>query len=416
MVAEQYPWPPVDGYRQRLSAMIGGLARLGPVEVMALERTTADAPGPRPGPPEGVASTTLPSEGAIGIGGWGRSWARPGAPPRRVLSLDWAAARHELERRLGDPSEPVDLVWFSHVDTWWPLGDLSTGIPTVLDFDNLEHLALHLRRWTRPRTDRRAGSGANLRTVARWAGSRAFDLVDEGRWDRIQRAAAAQVDAVVVCSELDRTRSGCPNAVVVGNGATAPAAVHRDRRELRGATPTLLFVGALDYEPNTDAVDWFVREVFPLVRRRRPDAAVRIVGRGADQVGWVREVDGVELVGPVDDLAVELAGADVAIVPIRVGAGTRLKVVEALANHLPLVTTTVGCEGIDVTDDVSARLADDAEGFAAACVALLGDPGARQRLADAGAALFAERYEWSAIQSDVAELAGRVAAREPIGR
>ncbi len=205
---------------------------------------------------------------------------------------------------------------------------------------------------------------ANLRTVARWAGSRAFDLVDEGRWDRIQRAAAAQVDAVVVCSELDRTRSGCPNAVVVGNGATAPVAVHPDRRELRGATPTMLFVGALDYEPNADAVDWFVREVFPLVRRRRPDAAVRIVGRGADQVGWVREVDGVELVGPVDDLAVELAGADVAIVPIRVGAGTRLKVVEALANHLPLVTTTVGCEGIDVTDDVSARLADDAEGFA----------------------------------------------------
>ncbi len=124
---------------------------------------------------------------------------------------------------------------------------------------------------------------------------------------------------------------------------------------------------------------------------------------------------GVDLVGPVEDLQAELGRADVAIVPIRVGAGTRLKVVEALANHLPLVTTTVGCEGIDVTDDVSARLADDAEGFAAACVELLGDPGARQRLADAGAALFAERYEWSAIQADVAALAGRVAARESIG-
>jgi glycosyltransferase involved in cell wall biosynthesis len=235
--------------------------------------------------------------------------------------------------------------------------------------------------------------------------SRAFDLVDERRWDRTQRGCAAQVDHVVVCSDLDVTRSGYPNAVRVGNGASAPAGVVTDRTELRGGVPTMFFVGALDYEPNTEAVEWFVREVLPAVRRSVPEARVRIVGRGADRVEWVRNVDGVDLVGPVDSLADELGRADVSIVPIRVGAGTRLKVVEALANHLPLVTTSVGCEGIEVRDGVDALIVDDVDGFARACVSLLTDGRLRQRLADAGAEQFAERYDWDGIEASVAQLA-----------
>src|SRR5690606_24874506 len=104
----------------------------------------------------------------------------------------------------------------------------------------------------------------------------------------------------------------------------------------------------------------------------------------------------------------ELRAADVSIVPIRVGAGTRLKVVEALANRLPLVTTTVGCEGIDVTDGVDARIVDDPEGFAAACAELARDGALRQRLADAGFELFAGRYDWDRIEAGVAALAEQV--------
>jgi glycosyltransferase involved in cell wall biosynthesis len=167
----------------------------------------------------------------------------------------------------------------------------------------------------------------------------------------------------------------------------------------------MFFVGALDYEPNTEAVEWFVREVLPRVRAQVPDACVRIVGRGAERVAWAAEVPGVQLVGAVPELAAELDRADVSIVPIRVGAGTRLKVVEALANRLPLVTTTVGCEGIDVRNGHDALIADDAASFAGACVRLLSDGALRQRLADAGAELFARRYDWDGIEATVAELA-----------
>ena len=167
----------------------------------------------------------------------------------------------------------------------------------------------------------------------------------------------------------------------------------------------MFFVGALDYEPNSEAVEWFVREVLDDVRAAVPAARLRVVGRGAERVEWVRGRPGVDLVGPVDDLGEELDRADVSVVPIRVGAGTRLKVVEALANRLPIVTTAVGCEGIDLVDGVHALIRDDAAGFAAGCVGLLSDGELRQRMAEAGAELFERRYDWDGIEAAVADLA-----------
>ena len=404
VVAELYPWPAVDGYRQRLHHLIGGLARVGEVEVFTLDRPGHAAPAAPPWP--SVIRTRAVAVGdGRGPRSWGPEWAR-GDVPRRLLGLDWGPARDELRDWR---SEHYDLVWYSHVDAWWPVHDLFDGVPAIVDFDNLEHLALRLRRRIPPRFPPGTDAPGRARILTRWVTSRGFDLVDEGRWDRIQRRCASEVGHVVVCSDLDAHRSGCGNAEVIPNGCEPPAVVHDDRRALRGGPPTMLFVGALDYEPNTEAVEWFVREVWPIVRTHRPDAVVRIVGRGAEQVAWVADEPGVVLTGPVPDLAVELDGADVSVVPIRVGAGTRLKVVEALANRLPVVTTTVGCEGIDVVDERSALVADDARRFADACLRLLGDGDLRQRLADAGAELFAGAYTWDGIQDRVAELARRTA-------
>ena len=173
----------------------------------------------------------------------------------------------------------------------------------------------------------------------------------------------------------------------------------------------MLFVGLLGYEPNSEAVEWMVREVLPIIRAHHPEAVFRIVGRGSDRVRWVAEMPGVELVGEVPEIASELACADVSVVPIRVGAGTRLKVIEAMANRLPIVTTTVGCEGIDLVDGEHALIADDSRRFADACLRLLGGADLRRRLADAAESLFEDRYTWKAIGEQVAALAEEVAAR-----
>lgn len=414
-MAEQYPWPAVDGYRQRLHHLIAGLARAGSVEVVALDRRPEGLEGADEQRPNGVvAAVAVPGGADATLRSWLPTWVR-GGMPRRLLAPDWSGVAGELRHRVAE-GPPVDLIWFSHVDTWYPLHDVVAdaassrrdGAPApamIVDFDNLEHLALRLRRGTPPRFSPEAGPTEKLRVAARWGMSRAFDLVDERRWDRTQRACAESVDHVVVCSDLDVARSGCANAVRIGNGASAPAEVATDRTELRGSTPTMFFVGALDYEPNSEAVEWFVREVLPTVRRSVPDATLRVVGRGAERVAWVDDEAGVELLGPVGDLVAEISRADVSVVPIRVGAGTRLKVVEALAHRLPLVTTTVGCEGIEVRDGVHALIEDRSDAFARACVRLLTDGSLRQRLADAGAELFAANYDWDGIEAAVAQLA-----------
>ncbi len=419
MIAEHYPWPAVDGIRQRLDHVVRGLARAGEVELVALDRRTEDEQrgATDPGIDQLVDVTTVPVQPEAGTREWLPDWVRRGAAPRRLLVADWSGMAEVVRRRLADTSAPpIDLIWFSHVDSWWPLRDAAPDTASIADFYDLIHLALRLRRRTPPRFAPAASAPDRARTAGRWVVSRGFDVVDERRWERVQRECAAHVDRVVVCSELDRRRLELPGVEVIGNGSAAPDVVHPDRRALRGDAPSFLFVGALDYEPNSEAVEWFVREVFPVVRRRVPDAQLRIVGRGSEQVAWVADVPGVELVGRAPEMQPELDRADVSIVPIRVGAGTRLKVVEALANHLPLVTTPVGCEGIDVTDGVDAMITDDAGRFADECVRLATDGELRQRLADAGAELFAARYDWDIIERDLAALAAEVVERHAARR
>ena len=399
VVAELYPWPAVDGYRQRLHHVIGGLAQAGSVDVVAPLRPGMADPEP-PGHPEVLRTLTVPMGDAAGPRSWLGDWFGAGVP-RRLLALDWS----ELVSSLAEWRTDYDLVWYSHVDAWLPTHELLSDIPSIVDFDNLENLSMRLRRRIPPRFEPSDGVKGRVGTLARWATSRGFDVVDERRWDDVQRRCASQVDHVVVCSDLDVERSGCPNAVVVANGADAAERVRRDRTSWAGEHPVVVFVGALDYEPNTEAMSWFLRDVWPIVRSGRPDAVLRVVGRGGDALGSLARTEGVEMLGRVDDVQVELDRADVAIVPIRVGAGTRLKVIEALANRLPMVTTTVGCEGIDVTDGHTALIADDPVGFAGAVLRLVADGGLRQALGDAGSDLFEQRYTWAAIQHGVEALA-----------
>lgn len=407
VVAEQYPWPAVDGYRRRLEHMVRGLTQVGNVELLAVHPGGGVEPAPK-----GVTAEIVRVGETQSIRSWGPKWltASPrSGPPRRVLSVDRSALRDAFIQRVVY-QEPPALIWYSHIDTWWHLQGIAPGVASIVDLDNLENLALKLRRGIPPWFEPTDTILDRVKTLGRWTLSRGFDLVDEQRWDQAQQKASAETSAVVVCSDIDVQRSKCDNAVVISNGSIAPAAPRVDRKELVGEHPTMMFIGALDYEPNTEAVTWMVNQVMPLIRKQIPTAQLRIVGRGGDLVSWVDQHDGVTLVGEVEEVEPELMSTDISVVPIRVGAGTRLKVVEALAYHLPLVTTTVGCEGIAVEDNVHARITDTAEGFAQACVELLTSGEERQRLTTAGAQLFSEKYDWEIIETQVAELATSVIA------
>ena len=145
--------------------------------------------------------------------------------------------------------------------------------------------------------------------------------------------------------------------------------------------------------------------MLPLVRERLPGFGVKIVGHSpVPAVRELGDIDGVEVTGAVEDTRPYLRGALVVVVPLRAGSGTRLKVLEAFAMGRPVVSTTLGAEGIDAADGEHLRLADDPRGFADRVVELAGSPEERARLAAAGRRLAEERYGWDAIGDRLADL------------
>jgi glycosyltransferase involved in cell wall biosynthesis len=174
--------------------------------------------------------------------------------------------------------------------------------------------------------------------------------------------------------------------------------------------PSVLFVGAMDWEPNIDAVEYFCREIWPAIQVQVPAARFRIVGR--DPVRRVRRLasSSVEVTGVVPSIVDHLRQSAVVVVPLRVGGGTRLKIYEAMAAGKAVVATSVGAEGLDVHHDQDILLADDPRAFATAVTVLLQDDDLRQRYERAAAAL-AARYDWSAIGDKFGQVLETLAAK-----
>jgi glycosyltransferase involved in cell wall biosynthesis len=157
----------------------------------------------------------------------------------------------------------------------------------------------------------------------------------------------------------------------------------------------LVFVGAMDWLPNIDGAIWFMQEVFPLIRSARPTTTITFAGRNPSPE--IRGLSEVHVTGTVPDVRPYLWGASVSIVPLRIGGGTRLKIYEAMAAGVPVVSTRVGAEGLAVTDGRDIRLADDAQGFARNVLQLLGDAADRSAMADAARELVASRFSWESV-------------------
>jgi glycosyltransferase involved in cell wall biosynthesis len=160
---------------------------------------------------------------------------------------------------------------------------------------------------------------------------------------------------------------------------------------------TLVFTGAINYFPNADAVIWFVSDVLPLIHKVRPGVRFSIVGNAPPESVRRLASSHVEVTGFVDDVRPSIARSAVYVVPIRIGGGTRLKVLEAMAMRKPIVTTSIGCEGIDAAHGKSVLIADTPQAFADATLRLLADRRMAEALADAGHDLVRSRYDWASI-------------------
>jgi sugar transferase (PEP-CTERM/EpsH1 system associated) len=276
----------------------------------------------------------------------------------------------------------------------------------LLVFD--DHNAEYVLQQRAFETDARSGK------PRRWVGA-AYSFIQWRRLRTYERRACTVADQVVAVSETDAEalRDLTPGLTpsVVPNGVdmelyTAPIPPHEGFRvAAHGAGPSppalgsdLVFTGKMDFRPNIDAVLWFTQHVLPQVRQEAPDARFWVVGRGSHpRLAPLAENPAVTLTGWVEDIRPYIAGATVYVVPLRIGGGTRLKVLEAMAMAKAIVSTSVGCEGFGLVPGQELVVADTPTEFAREVLALLNDAPRRQGLGRAARDFAAAKFDWPLI-------------------
>jgi glycosyltransferase involved in cell wall biosynthesis len=391
---EELPFPLTSGKRIRTFQLLSRLAKQHRItylchqSVESSEQATAEAKLREAGITPLVVHRQVPRKAGLSF------YARLAA---NLLSpLPYSVTSHQSDAlgkaiRVLDQRDPPDL-W--HCE-WTPyaqaLRHARLTAPWTVMAHNVETLI-----WQRY-------AEAERNPAKRW-----YIRGQQRKFERFERWAYSSCDRPLAVSADDarlmRERLGATDPAVVDNGVDVDF-FQPSSRALRDPK-RLLFLGSLDWRPNLDGVNLLLDEIFPKALRAMPDATLAVVGRKPPQ--WLRQriasFRQVELHADVPDTRPFLASAGMLVVPLRIGGGSRLKILEALATDLPVVSTSVGAEGLELTPGRHLTIADSADRFAMA----IGDVSQRHSAsldqAREGGAWVRERYNWSRLAEKLEEV------------
>ncbi len=389
-----YPYPPDNGSKIRVYHLLRALAARHEVTLVSFAFATA-----RPEEREGLAGLCAsvqvvpvdPSERPVMLR------ALRYLSPAPITTLPVPAMRAAVDPLLSAGG------WDAVIASTETTATYALRAPRRCTRVLEEHNAFS--RWMGDRHHAASGTVSRAQTWVSWKKTRAYE-----------RRLLPRFDLVTMVSTEDRDASrellvgGCPPIEVVPNGVDC----EHHRPGLALPRPgSLVYNGAMTYSANYDAMQFFLRDVYPLVRAQAPDVSLTITGStsGVDLAGLALD-DSVRLSGYVDDIRPVIAGSAACVVPLRQGGGTRLKILEAMALGVPVVSTRKGAEGLDVVDGEHLLIADGPRDLAAATVRLLQDGALRARLATNARALVEQRYDWRAIGAAFVGLVEDAVARK----
>lgn len=217
---------------------------------------------------------------------------------------------------------------------------------------------------------------------------------------KYEKVACKRYSQVTAVSATDKgifeQAYGCKNITVVSNGVDAKYFAPMDSpRKHHG----MVFTGSMDWRPNQDGIQYFLRDIYPLIKQKIPRATVTVVGRKPPQwlVDLAGAIPGVIVTGTVDDVRPFIAENALYIVPLRIGGGSRLKILEAFSMEKPVLSTSIGAEGLEVEDGTHLLLRDEPESFAQAAIDMLFCPEKYEFLGKSGRELILDKYTWDSI-------------------
>jgi sugar transferase (PEP-CTERM/EpsH1 system associated) len=379
-VSPRQCWPPLNGAKLREFFLARALGRRGALthvffrhpgvtppdpEDLPLWRRLVPVPRPRPYTPSKI------------IRGFLGRWPLPVV---NYTSREMQVALTDVLKR-----EPFDIV---HIDSIHMAAYVSTiqavtDAPIVYDWHNIESEAMH--RYS-----------AKVRSPLH----KIYAAFTAERLAAVEKQALGNAFGHVVCSERERglLQRIAPRArvAVVENGVDTR--FFADAREPLSARRCIIFVGSLDYHANVEAAVSFSRTVWPLIRERFPEWRFTLVGSNpAPAVVALSREKNIEVTGTVADVRPFYRQALAAIVPLRIGGGTRLKILEAMAAGVPVVSTTLGAEGLMLCPGVNVLIADKPEDWLSHLEALSGESNLWCSLVEAGLALVQSRYDWEVL-------------------
>jgi glycosyltransferase involved in cell wall biosynthesis len=223
--------------------------------------------------------------------------------------------------------------------------------------------------------------------------------------DAFERSVCRRAGNIIAVSEADRETMrhlfGVERIGSVSTGVDTDYFTPRPRAQAKEIplSVDLIFTGSMDWLPNIDAAQFLAREILPLIRKERPNCRVIIAGRrpSAAVEELAKRDSGIIVTGTVPDIRPYLWGSTVSIVPLRIAGGTRLKIFEAMAARLPVVSTSIGAEGLPLKNGKHIAIADSPEHFARCCLDLLANADLRQQRAEEAWQLVSKQFSWNAV-------------------
>ncbi len=373
------PFPLTDGGRIRVFNLLKQISEKSNVTLLALETQATDADGVAELQQLGIQVHLVPNAQTlprVSLSTLTKAFFK--RQPITVARYDVPAYRQKFRELITD--ETFDLVHYEMFHT--AQFHTETNLPGVLSQQNVDSEIWH----------RLCSETANpLYKFVYWTQQLAFQ--------RYERLLSPKFNAVTCTSDIDATifeQHCAENAIeIIPNGVD----VTHYLPERSSETPAhLIYIGSMDWYPNEDAVGFFADEVFPRIQEKVPDVAFSIVGGNPPaRVQKLAEREGVIVTGRVPEIKPYFAEATVFVVPLRIGSGTRLKILEALAMGKAIVSTTVGAEGLELRDGEEIFIADEPIAFADAVTRLLTDSDLRRRIGENGRARVEQDYDWRSI-------------------
>lgn len=385
MLTPVLPWPPHQGGAMRNFGLLHGLHQAGH-KVTLLSYGEAPAPdSPLPGLCSQVLTVPAPERRPLSRLRNGLLTSTPD------LAYHWNSAG--MRARLGGllARERFDVIQFEGLEMCALLPVVRSRQPAARCCYDAHNAEYRLQRQL---------FAVDRRRPARWPAA-AWSWLQARRITRFERAVCQQMAGTLAVSADDARAlqtlapraavREVPNGLFVSNHAVP-------LREREGEPPTLVFTGKMDYRPNVDAMQWFCSRILPKVRRRHPDCRLNIVGHSPHAgLRALRADEHITLTGRVATVQPWLEGCDVYVAPLRMGGGTRFKIMEAAASGCAIVATTMAVAGLPAEVREALLIADCEATMAGGISGLLDDPARRRRMGLAARAAVAATCDWSMI-------------------